>query len=114
VQMARVGDRLFATTEGEGHLIVFDITRREVVHTAPIGHGPGCLFGLEYRDADGMLYAISGQSVVRIRPEDYSVELLGTWPELAYGMGMAADAIYLCAGTSLVKLTIPPGAAQEP
>jgi hypothetical protein len=108
VQMVRIGDRVFGTTEGDGHLFVFDLARRTLAHSAPLGYGPGCLFGLRYRAADGMLYAVCGDSIVRIDPSDYSIERLGSHPDLAYGMGMAGEHIYLCAGTHLLRFTIPP------
>ncbi len=108
VQMVLLGDKIYGTTAGdEGYLFAFDIESRQVVHTAPLGYGAGSLFGLRYREADGMLYAISGDSIVRIDPESYTTERLGTYPGMGFGMGLAGDYIYLCAGPNLIKFSIP-------
>lgn len=108
LQMVLVEDRIYGTTGDEGHLFVFDVQNRQVLHTAPLEWGPGCLFGLRYREADGMLYAISGDSILRIDPETYAITRLGTYPGMGFGMGLAENSIYLCAGPNLVKFSIPP------
>ncbi len=107
VQMVMQGGRIYAATEGTGHLIVFDPYQQQVLHTAPLEHGSCCLFGMRYNPADGMLYALSGDSVVRIDPATYAVELLGTYPGLDWGMGLAGEHIYMYSGSSLIKFTIP-------
>jgi streptogramin lyase len=108
VQMVMVDDLVYATTNGTGHLVVFDPHEQRVVHTAELGSGPGCLFGLRHNPADGMLYAISGDSIVRIDPASYEIELLGTYPGLDWGLGTAGDSIYMYAGSDLIKFSIPP------
>lgn len=114
VQMAQVDGLIYATTsEDDGHLIVFDPANRKIVHTSPLGFGPGALFGLRYRERDGMLYAISGESIVRIDPATYAIERLGTYPGLTYGMAFANDSLYFCAGDRLIQLAIPPRAGSE-
>jgi len=112
VQMVLVGRRIFCTTADEGRLVVFDPYGRRVVHVAPLGSGKGSLFGLRYRQADGMLYAISGESLVRIHPGTFEIERLGNYPGMGFGMALAGDFLYFCAGTNLIRFTIhPPGAA---
>ena len=106
-QMVRAGDRVFGTTADEGRLFVFDIPTRTIVHNAALGFGPGSLFGLRYRQADGMLYAISGDSIMRINPETFASERLGTYPGMDYGMAISGDSIYVCAEANLVKFAIP-------
>jgi streptogramin lyase len=108
VQMAMVDGLVYATTDGEGHLVVFDPYQREVLHTAELGSGPGCLFGLRHNPADGMLYAISGDSIVRINPDSYAIELLGTYPGLDWGLGIAGDHLYAYSGSDLIRFAIPP------
>jgi streptogramin lyase len=107
VQMVIVDGIIYATTIGEGHLVVFDPYDREVLYTAELGHGDGCLFGLRHNPADGMLYAISGDSIVRIDLDTYAIECLGTWPGLDWGLGIAGDHLYLYSGSDLIKFAIP-------
>lgn len=97
----------------DGFLVVFDPHQRKILHTAPLGHGPGSIFGLRYREADGMLYAISGDSVLCIDPQTYDIQRLGTYPGLGYGMALADDAIYFCADTRLIRFEIPPISNNE-
>lgn len=113
VQMVLVDRRVYCTTRDEGHLVVFDPYGRRVLHTAPLGLGGGSLFGLRYREADRMLYAISGESIVRIHPEGFAIQRLGTYPGLGYGMALSGDFLYLCSGTSLIRFAIPPVASGE-
>lgn len=108
VQMVVVDDLIYATTIGEGYLVVFDPYERGLVHTAALGYGPGCLFGLRQNPQDGMLYAISGDSIVRIDPESYAIERIGTYAGLDWGLGIAGDQIYLYSGSDLIKFAIPP------
>jgi len=108
VQMVMANQRIYATTDGDGHLIVFDPYERHVLYTASLGHGPGCLFGLRHNPADGMLYALSGDSVVRIHPYSYKIELLGTYPELDWGLGIVGNRAYLYSGSDLLRFSIPP------
>jgi len=108
VQMVMVDGLVYATTDGAGYLVVFDPYEREVIHSAEFGGGKGCLFGLRYNPADGMLYAISGDSIVRIDPESYATELLATYPGLDWGLGIAGDHLYVYAGSDLLRFAIPP------
>lgn len=108
VQMVMLGRRIYATTDGVGHLAVFDPYERQVVHSAALGYGPGCLFGLRHNPTDGMLYAISGDSVLRIHSDNYEMERLGTYPGLDWGLGVAGDRIYLYSGSDLIRFSIPP------
>ncbi len=108
VQMVMIDGLVYATTVGTGSLIVFDPYERNVLHTAELGSGSGCLFGMRHNPADGMLYAISGDSIVRIDPASYEVELIGTFPGLDWGLGIAGDHIYAYSGSDLVKFAISP------
>lgn len=107
-QMVLVNGLIYCTTSfDQGHLVVFDPKARSVLHTAPLGYGPGTLFGVRLREADGMIYAISGQSIVRIDPATYAIERLGAYPCMRYGMAMAGTSIYFCADDELVRFDIP-------
>lgn len=119
-QMLCLNGLIYATTSehqggvnDDGFLVVFDPHQREILHTAPLGHGPGSIFGLRHREADGMIYALSGDSVLRIDPQTYAIQRLGTYPGITYGMAMADDAIYFCADERLIRFEIPPISDQE-
>jgi len=105
-QLICVGGKVFATTGDSGSLVVFDPTTRSIVHTAELGFGPGHLFGLGYREADGMIYALSGTSLLRIDPATYSIERVAAHPDMRYGMAFAGDSVYLCAGARLMKCKV--------
>jgi len=106
-QLICVDGKIFGTTADTGYLLVFDPATRQVVHTAELGHGPGSLFGLAWREADGMLYAISGDSILRIDPQDYSIERLATYPGMGFGLAFGPDSLYFCAETHLIKCRLP-------
>jgi len=106
VQMVAHNGLVYATTGDAGHLVVFDPRRREVIHRAPLGFGPGKLFGLRYSPVHDSLFALSGTSVVRIDPRSFGISRLGQRPGITAGLAMAKDAIYVCAGTRLLKLPL--------
>jgi len=106
VQMIAHHALVYATTADAGHLVVFDPRRREVVHRAPLGYGPGKLFGLRYSATHDSLFAISGTSVLRIDPRTFAITHLGQHPGITAGLAIANGAIYVCAGTRLLKLPL--------
>jgi hypothetical protein len=108
VQMDLVDGKIYCTTSDDsGHLVVFDPATRRVVHSAPLGFGPGTLFGLRYRSGDGMIYALSGESILRINPRTYAITRLGAYPGMKYGMALGGDYIYFCADDRLMRFAIP-------
>ena len=113
-QMVCVEGKMVCTTRDEGHLIVFDPRERRVVHAAPLGFGGACLFGLRYRVVDKKLYAISGETLVRIDPGTYAIERLGSHPDMEYGMAFSDDSLYFCAGAHLIRFRIPPAPLSQP
>jgi hypothetical protein len=106
VQMIEHDGLIYATTGDEGRLVVFDPKARAIIHTTSLGYGPGKLFGLRHYAGDNMIYALSGTSVIRIDPQSYAIEHLGEHPDITAGMAIANDAVYVCAGTHLLKLPI--------
>jgi len=106
VQMVAHNGLVYATTGDVGYLVVFDPRRREVVHRAPLGFGPGKLFGLRYSAAHDSLFALSGTSAVRIDPRSFAITHLGQHPGITAGLAIANGAIYVCAGTRLLKLPL--------
>lgn len=106
VQMIARHGLVYATTADAGHLVVFDPRRREVVHRAPLGYGPGKLFGLRYSAAHDRLFALSGTSVLRIDPRTFAITHLGQHAGITAGLAIANGAIYVCAGTRLLKLPL--------
>ena len=113
VQMIMLDGLIYATTDGTGHLIVFDPSTQAVLHTDELGYGAGCLFGLRHNPADGMIYAISGDSIVRICPETFEIERLGTYPGMDWGLGIAGDRIYVYSGSDLIRFAVPPVARGD-
>ncbi len=105
-QLIYAAGKVFAITRDNGHLVVFDPATRTVLHTAELGFGPGVLFGLGHRDADGMVYAISGTSLLRIDPATYAIERVAAHPDMRYGMAFAGDSVYVCAGPRLMKCRV--------
>jgi hypothetical protein len=106
VQLIAHGGLVYATTADTGHLVVFDPRRRMIVHRAPLGFGPGKLFGLRYSAVHDHVFALAGTSVLRIDPRTFAITRLGQHPGITAGMAVANDAVYVCAGTRLLKLPL--------
>ncbi len=106
VQMVAHAELVYATTADAGHLVVFDPQRREVVYRAALGFGPGRLFGLRSSVAHDSLFALSGTSVVRINPRTFEIFRLGQHPGITAGLAVTKEALYVCAGTRLLKLPL--------
>jgi hypothetical protein len=106
VQLITYGGLIYATTESTGHLVVFDPRRREILHRGPLGFGPGKLYGLRASAARDSIYALSGTSVVRIDPRSFAITRLAQHPGITAGLAIAPDALYVCAGTRLLKLPL--------
>lgn len=113
VQMLMHNGRIYCTTGDEGRLLVFDPQSRQVIHEAPLGYGKGTLFGLRYRPADGMLYAISGETLVRIDPDTFAIESLATLPGLSVGLAISEDAAFVGRGDRLFRLALPPAISER-
>ncbi|MFO7945942.1 MAG: hypothetical protein R6V19_03925 [Armatimonadota bacterium] len=94
---------IYGTTADGGCLFRFDLDTRKVTQSVEMGFGSGALFGLKYRESDGMLYAISGHSLLRVDPVTCEIERLCAHPELRYGLAFDEDAAYFCAGSHLMK-----------
>jgi hypothetical protein len=101
-QLVYRNGKVYATVGDTGHLVVFDPSSHQVLHTAALGHGKPALFGLGYREAGGMLYAIAGNSLLRIDPDTYEVERVAAHPEMHYGMAFSGDSVYFCAGARMM------------
>ncbi|MFP3905054.1 MAG: hypothetical protein ACLFWB_12490, partial [Armatimonadota bacterium] len=112
-QLLHHDGKIYGTTGETGYLFCFDVQERSVVAAEEMGFGAGALFGLKYRESDGVLYAISGHSLVRANPETCQTERIAAHPELRYGLAFDADSAYFCAGNNLMKCRLPTGHAAS-
>ena len=101
----RLGDELWFTGAPCGNIGVFDFTKREIVFHEEWGYGAG---HLQFREADGMLYAAMAGHVVRIDPATREHEVIATYPGLHRQIALTGEWLYAFTAMHLMRIKLGP------
>ena len=96
-------DKVFFITLPSATLSVYDIARRNVVDRKPITYGTPLEISLGLH-SDGMIYGLTGTSIIRINPETYEIAEVARYDgRIGCGWAISEDGIYFGSGVHLMR-----------